>query len=412
MQRLVLAFLLLGITPAAAADLALKRVMLSSAGVGYFEYETEVDGPATLGLDVPLDQVDDVLTSLVVFDSTGAVGTVELPGRDNTRANFGNVPFGPEALRSTVDYLNSLQGVEIGVQGPRPMTGRIVHAERVAETLPAPAGQPQPTVQRTRVTILGADGLRQFVLEEADSIQVTDPDLRARIGQALEFAAPRGEPEPAPRHAAQHRRRPSHGARRLCRRGAAVEGVVPAGAACEGRRSRAPAGLGGAGEPVGRQLGRHRADLQYGNPVTFRQAIYQSYYVQRPEVPVEILGRILPSVDTRARPAELAMQKAASPPRAPPGCWPRRPLPRRRRCRSRRSWPRPRTRCRPPKAWRRRSSSLPRRWCSPPATPPACRSSIAASRPSAWTLPPATTRIRCRRSASPMIPDRRSPPAC
>src|SRR5690348_4803886 len=51
--------------------------------------------------------------------------------------------------------------------------------------------------------------------------------------------------------------------------------------------------------------------LQYGNPVTFRQAIYQSYYVQRPEVPVEILGRILPSVDTRARPAESAMQKAA-----------------------------------------------------------------------------------------------------
>ena len=232
MQRLVLALLLLGIAPAAAADLALKRVMLSSAGVGYFEYETEVDGPATLSLDVPLDQVDDVLTSLVVFDSTGAVGTVELPGRDNTRANFGNVPFGPEALRSTVDYLNSLQGVEISVQGPRPMTGRIVHAERVAETLPAPAGQPQPTVQRTRVSILGADGLRQFVLEEADSIQVTDPDLRARIGQALEVAAPRGEPEPAPRHPAQHGRRPSHGARRLCRRGAAVEGVVPAGAAC------------------------------------------------------------------------------------------------------------------------------------------------------------------------------------
>jgi hypothetical protein len=57
--------------------------------------------------------------------------------------------------------------------------------------------------------------------------------------------------------------------------------------------------------------------LQYGNPVTFRQAIYQSYYVQRPEVPVEILGRILPSVDTRARLVESAMQKAA--PTAPAG---------------------------------------------------------------------------------------------
>ncbi len=54
--------------------------------------------------------------------------------------------------------------------------------------------------------------------------------------------------------------------------------------------------------------------LQYGNPVTFRQAIYESYYVQRPEVPVEVLGRILPGVDTRARPAEFAAQNGAGAP--------------------------------------------------------------------------------------------------
>ena len=34
MRRLILAFLLLGVTPAVAADLTLRRVMLSSAGVG------------------------------------------------------------------------------------------------------------------------------------------------------------------------------------------------------------------------------------------------------------------------------------------------------------------------------------------------------------------------------------------
>ncbi|MFI4983231.1 MAG: hypothetical protein ACHQIO_23000 [Nevskiales bacterium] len=186
MRMLIVAFLLFTTVPGFAADLALKRVMLSSAGVGYFEYEAEVDGPAQLGLDVPLDQVDDVLTSLVVFDSQGGVGTVELPGRDTTRASFGDVPFGPDALRSPVDTLNSLQGVEIAVQGPRPMTGRIVHAERVTETLPAAQGQPAAIVQRTRVTLLGAEGLRQFVLEDVDSIQVTDPVLRARIDRALE----------------------------------------------------------------------------------------------------------------------------------------------------------------------------------------------------------------------------------
>src|ERR1700722_11866100 len=153
MRLLTLAFLLGSVCPAFAADLVLKRVMLSSAGVGYFEYEADVDGTAALGLDVPLDEVDDVLTSLVVFDSAGGVGTMELPGRDNTRAEFGNQPFGPTALNSPVDYLNSLQGVEISVQGPRPMTGRIMHADRITESLPGP---PAATVQRTRVTLRGA----------------------------------------------------------------------------------------------------------------------------------------------------------------------------------------------------------------------------------------------------------------
>jgi hypothetical protein len=317
MHRLILALLLLGAAPASAADLALKRVMLTSAGIGYFEYDTEVDGPATLGLDVPLDQVDDVLTSLVVFDSTGAVGTVELPGRDTTRANFGNVPFGPEALRSAVDYLNSLQGVDISVQGPRPMTGRIMHAERVAETLPAADGQPKPTVQRTRVTILSPEGLRQFVLEEVDSIQVADPDLRASIGQALDSL--RREANQSVRHLTLHSTGDGH---RTVRVGyvaaaplwkASYRLVLPV-------KDGDPARLQG-WAVLENQSGADWNDialtLQYGNPVTFRQAIYQSYYVRRPEVPVEILGRVLPSVDTRARPTELEMQKTA--PVAPAG---------------------------------------------------------------------------------------------
>jgi hypothetical protein len=311
MQRVTLAFLLLGATPAFAGDLALKRVMLSAAGVGYFEYEAEVDGPATLGLDVPLDQVDDVLTSLVVFDSAGGVGAVELPGRDNTHASFGDVPFGPEALRSTVDYLNSLQGVEIAVQGPRPMTGRIVHADRVTEPLPVTPGQLPATVQRTRVTLLGADGMRQFVFEDADSIQVTDPALNARIGQALDSL--RREASQSVRRVTLHSAGPGH---RTVRVGYVAEAplwkatyrlVLPAS---DGDPARLQ-GWAVLENKSGADWDGVALGLQYGNPVTFRQAIYESYFVQRPEVPVEVLGRILPSVDTRARPAQVAAAKAA-----------------------------------------------------------------------------------------------------
>ena len=308
MRRLLLAVLLIAATPAFAADLTLKRVMLSSAGVGYFEYEAEVDGSATLSLDVPLDQVDDVLTSLVVFDSAGGVGTVELPGRDNARAEFGNLPFGPAALNSPIDYLNSLQGVEISVQGPRPMTGRIMHADRVTETLPGP---PPATVQRTRVTLMGVAGLQQFVLEDAESIQVTDPALRARIGSALESL--RREASLSMRHITLHSDGTGH---RTVRVGyvavaplwkASYRLVLPA-------KDGDPARLQGWAvleNQSGADWNGIALTLQYGNPVTFHQAIYRAYYVQRPEVPVEILGRILPDVDIRARAAELAKSAPA-----------------------------------------------------------------------------------------------------
>ena len=60
---LVLAGLIFAIPgPAAGQEsLALKRVTLSSGGVGYFEYETAIDGNTEISLPVRLDQVDDVL---------------------------------------------------------------------------------------------------------------------------------------------------------------------------------------------------------------------------------------------------------------------------------------------------------------------------------------------------------------
>lgn len=309
---LVLTLLLAFALPAWASDLALKRVMLSSAGVGYFEYEAEVEGAAVLGLDVPLEQVDDVLNSLVVFDSAGGVGTLELPGRDDTRAAFGNVPFGLAALDSPLAFLNSLQGVEIGVQGPRPMGGRIMHADSVTETIPGAPGHPPATVLRTRVTLLTPDGLRQFVLEEADGVQVADPGLRDRIGRALEAA--RRQTSQSMRHVTL---RSSGTASRTVR--VAYVAVAPLWKATyrlvlprePGEKARLQAWAvlenqsGAAWDGVA-------LTLQYGNPVTFRQAIYRSYYVERPEVPVEVFGRILPNVDTRARPATIVGQAAKS----------------------------------------------------------------------------------------------------
>ena len=309
--------LLFGMANAAmAGDLVLKRAMLSAAGVGYFEYEAEVDGAATLGLDLQLDQIDDVLKSLVVYDSAGSVGGIELPGRDSTHAVFADVPLPPEALNSPLDTLNALQGVVVQVVGPRPMTGRLLRAERMREAARDPADTGVP---RTRVTVLTADGLRQFVLEEAESVQVADPVLRARIDRALE--ARRQEANSDARRLTIRSDGSGH---RTVRVGyvaaaplwkASYRLVLPAKEE-DGAKARLQ-GWAVLENATGTDWNGVQLSLQYGNPVTFRQAIYRSYYAERPEVPVQILGHLLPDIDTRARQDEAAGAEAMPAP-APP----------------------------------------------------------------------------------------------
>src|SRR5579862_431356 len=149
---------------AQAATLDLKRVMLSSGGVGYFEYEAAVTGDDTLTLDVRLDQVDDVLKSLVVYDDKGSVVSVSLQSREPLAQSLRDLPFDAHALDTPKALINALQGAELKVGNPRPMAGRILKAED--ETTTIRDGQ---TITRTRVSLMTATGLQQFVLEDADA---------------------------------------------------------------------------------------------------------------------------------------------------------------------------------------------------------------------------------------------------
>ena len=315
--RLILPLACLAAGPAAADNLTLRRVMLSTAGVGYFEYAADVDGNTTLGLDIPLEQVDDVLKSLVVFDSAGGVGGIELPGRDTSRAAFGDVPFNPDTLTSPLDFLNSLQGVQIQVAGPQPMEGALMRAETVHEPASRSTDGSARIIDRTRVTLLTDSGLRQFVLEDAEAVQVADPDLRARIARAI--AALRHDSSQDSRHLTIHVSGHGHRAVRVGYVAAAplwkatYRLVLPPPGETKAR-IQAWAVLENAS---GTDWNGVALTLQYGNPVTFRQALYRSYFVERPEVPVEVLGRLLPDIDTRAR-TEDAEAKAVPPTPVPP----------------------------------------------------------------------------------------------
>ena len=289
----VVTALVLNATGALAGDLALKRVMLSSGGVAYVEYEAEIDGDAELPLDVPLDQVDDVLKSIVVFDSKGGVGSASLPGREPLAQSFRDLPFDQAALDSPAALLNALQGAEIKVGGNRPLDGKLLKV--VAET--ATIGG-EEHVSRNRVSLLTSAGLQQFVLEEADSISFKDPGLQAKVDKALsEIAANR----------AKDRRRLTLSAHGTGKRALRIGYVVAAPLWKASFRLVLPEdpkatkahlqGWAVLENMSGQDWNGVELTLLSGNPVSFRQAIYDAYYIDRPEVPVDVVGHILPRVD-------------------------------------------------------------------------------------------------------------------
>ncbi|HYH17698.1 MAG TPA: DUF4139 domain-containing protein [Azospirillum sp.] len=313
------ALVILLLAPAAHADqpLTLKRVLLSTGGVGYFEHEATVTGDGALTLEVRRDQVDDVLKSIVVYDDKGGVGTISLPGEEPLREAFRELPFGEEALASPAALLTALRGAEVRAVGARQVAGRILSVTEETVALPNGGG----TVLRHRLSVVTPAGLQQVVLEETDSLTLADSKLQAQVDAALAALAQHGE----------------RGRRRLTIRTAGSRGeqgartvrvayVVEAPLWKATYRLTLPGGGATAGDLQGWAVlenlsGEDWADVDLtvvsGNPVTFRQALYSPYFVDRKEVPVEVLGRVLPKADEGSieapRAAGRTMMEAAPP---------------------------------------------------------------------------------------------------
>lgn len=299
------ALLSLATLPALAADLALKRVMLSAGGVGYFEYEAEVEGNANLELTVRRDQVDDVLKSIVVYDDKGGVGDISLPGEDPLRDVFRELPFDQAALQDPVRLLEAFRGAEVEIGGAAPMRGRIVGITNEAEL-----GPQNRTLVRPRLGLMTADGLRSVLLSEAGPISFVDPKARAQVEAGLDGIA---------RNRARERRTlqvstTGQGTRTL-RAAYVIEAPLWKAAyrlTIGGPEAKTAEMQGWAvlENRSGEDWNGVELTLVGGNPVTFRQALYTAYYVARPEVPVEVLGRVLPRPDGGARPPPAPMASA------------------------------------------------------------------------------------------------------
>jgi hypothetical protein len=286
------ATLILGSISATATELPLQEVVLSTSGLAQFTYTGTAAAGDKLDLSVRLDQVDDILKSLTVFDREGAVGAVSLPGKAPLQELFRDLSFGPDALNSPANLLNALVGSEIEIEGQVNARGRVFRVDTENTALPNNGGQ----ITRHRLTLLTDKGLMQAVLEEVSALRFVDPQTNAQVSRALAGLA---------QNHVKDRRAISIDVLGQGSRPVGFSYVVAAPVWKTSYRLVLPKdgdtarlqGWGVVENLTGGDWKDVDLTLVSGNPVALKQPLYTAFYVDRPEIPVTASVRLVPQQD-------------------------------------------------------------------------------------------------------------------
>jgi hypothetical protein len=181
-------------TQALVQQLPLRRVVLYSNGVAFFERRGTVSGNAEISLQFKQSQVDDVLKSMVVLDlGRGQIGTVSYNSSAPPSARLVDIPFAIEAGTENnmqgglAGVLRQLQGAQVVVTtNSRSLTGSILTVEERKSQLDA--NKPAMTSHALIVTTENGE-IASFDLSEVRSVRLVDKEARSDLNEFANASA-------------------------------------------------------------------------------------------------------------------------------------------------------------------------------------------------------------------------------
>lgn len=169
-------------TGATAAD-KVGSVLLSSGGLAEIVRNVDLaEGESRLTLEIPADQADDVLKSLLVSDPKGSIVSVTLDGANAVAEAFKRLPLKREDLASTATIAAAMTGYAATIDdgAGHKASGIILGVGKVPR---ATEGQP---IELPAVTLRQDDGsFAEVLLGPGAGISFADKDLQARIDAAI-----------------------------------------------------------------------------------------------------------------------------------------------------------------------------------------------------------------------------------
>jgi hypothetical protein len=301
MKKIIVIFLFLAIaanlwtqairdnsSPAAESPLSLKRVVILTSGLAYYEYSGTLNGAVNIEIPFRLDAVNDALKTLVINDPSSANPSVTYQSEHTLLHTLRSLNIDLSDSPSLALILYRLRGAEVEISAPSVFSGRIAGIEH--RSYP-----PEPWL-----LLSTNQGLRQFNLNEISSISFKDRAVEQDLNRALDLIA-------ASRNSFSRQlmiNLPGSG-----RRDVTISYVIPSPVWKVSYRLDL-----GAPRPLfqGWAIVDNDSDVDWNNvslslvagrPTSFIQNLYPPYYVSRPVLPLSIAGTAEAVVYDRGHPA-------------------------------------------------------------------------------------------------------------
>jgi hypothetical protein len=179
-------------TPTAkTTQLPIGQVVLFSSGVGYFQREGEVEGDARVDLSFPVQDINDLLKSMVLRDLDGGhISTVSYDSNAPVERTLKSFAINLTGNPTFSAILNQARGekVEVVMQQanatqPGTMSGTVIGVEHQKQA----AGK--DTVEVELLNLWCADGMRSLKMNEVQRVRFLNPIMDSEFKKALETLA-------------------------------------------------------------------------------------------------------------------------------------------------------------------------------------------------------------------------------
>lgn len=291
-------------------DVPVRKVVLFSSGVGYFEHTGHVAGEAAIELRFKTEQINDLLKSLVLEDlDGGTVSSAVYPSQDPISKTLKSFQVDISANPALGELLNQLRGAEVSLS----LHGQQIEGTILGlETKQINIGDNDKMVTVWLLNLLAGGSIRAIQLDDVQMLTLKDEALQSELNQALAALTQARDQDKKPvaiNFAGQGQRR------------VRLAYVVETPVWKTSYRLIMPGSHDPKAKLQGWAIVENQTDSDWqnvqlslvsGRPISFTQDLYQPLYVQRPVVVPELYASLRPKAYESGYPEDLPITYSTS----------------------------------------------------------------------------------------------------